>query len=390
MPYAVIACSIIFFWVISLRAYLFTVLPTIAAELGILAGAAGMIIAATSFGYTLAMWSAGFLPGRPRRVIFLGIGVSILAMVGVGLAPGLWPLFLFSVVAGVGSGVYLPLGLAIIVGASRPERRARSMSLHEVAASAGYFAGAGFVAVSLPLMSWREATLLWCLVGVLGLISLYFMRSDPLIRHSEAPPQRLQFDRRLLASMIVFGACQVILTGLISVLPLLLVDGWGIEQTEVAAVISWSRLAGFVGIALAGLSSGRLRAKLAVQLFLLVAALCTGAMIVLPYGPGFVVAIYVLSVAASGAIVLVSVVVAEAYQASARTRALSIGMGFSGLLALAVLPAVFGWLIELQQLRAPFLITTAFSTLALFSIGILKPAEEEQVVESKGGPTVAG
>ena len=364
MPYAVIACSIVFFWVISLRAFLFTVLPTIADELGMSAGAAGALIGLTSLGYTSAVWAAGFLPGRRKRVLQIGIAVSLLAFTGVALAPGPAALYATAILAGAGCGVYLPLGLAIIVGASPAGQRSRNMSVHEVMATAGYFCGAGFVAVGLAVMTWRQATLVWCIFGIVGWVALLFLRDDPVVRPAPGAKGALRLDATLVASVIIFGACQVLISGLASVLPLVMVQGWGVSQAEAAAVTSWSRLSGLVGIGIAGVFGDRWHPSNTVRAFLALAALASAGMALLPYGPLFVAAVFALSTAASGVIIMVSVVVAEAFPVETRARALSLSNGFGGMIALAVLPTLFGSLVERGLPSAPFLVALVCALLA--------------------------
>jgi MFS transporter, DHA1 family, inner membrane transport protein len=369
MPYAVIACSIMFFWIISLRAYLFTVLPTIAADLGLSPSAAGALIGLTALSYCLVVWAAGFLPGRRKRVIQIGTFVSLLAMAGVALAPGAVGLYGAAILAGAGSGVYLPLGLAIVVEASRHGQRSRNMSVHELMAAGGYFGGAGFVALALPALSWREATLAWTLVGVAAWLALLFLRDEGSARRPEGGRAPLPLDGLLLASAVIFGTCQLLLAGLISVLPLLLVEGWTVPQAEAAAVVSWSRLAGVIGILIVGATGDRWRPETVARGFFLLALASTLAMVLLPYGLPFVGAIFVLSAAASGAVVLVSVVVAQAFSPDLRARALSVTSGASGIVGLAVLPAVFGAFIDFGLVAAPFVVSAIASLAAAILVG---------------------
>lgn len=381
MPFAVIACSVVFFWVISLRAFLFTIVPTIAADLGLSPGEAGLLIGATSLAYCLIVWAAGFIPGTRKQVILAGTVISLLGMAAVALSPGPYALFASAVLAGAGSGVYLPLGLAIIVDYSAPHRRARNMSLHEVMASAGYFFGSGFVAVALPALSWREATLAWTLVGVVGLLAVAFLRDNVRSRQGAADGAGLRLDATLAASVVVFASSQVLVSGLVSVLPLIMVSGWSVGQTEAAAVVSWSRVAGLVGIGIAGISGERWRSATVVRAFFVVAALVAGLLGVVPYGGAFVVGVFVLSAASSGAVMLVSIVVAEAFPVPVRGRALSVANGISGIFALAVLPSVFGGFVDQGLASAPFIVSALTSAAAAVLIGGLGGREAALVRE---------
>lgn len=370
MPYPILACSVVFFWIISFRAYLFTVLPTIAADLGLTPAAAGLLVGATSLAYCLVVWGTGFIPARRQRLILVGTLLSTLGMVGVAAAPSPFVLYVAAVVAGAAAGVYLPLGLALIVDASAPNRRSRYMGLHEMMATTGYFAGAGFVALALPALSWREATLAWTAVGFLAWVGVLFLRDESESRPAANTPGGLAVDATLLAAVVVFAVCQLLISGLISVLPLIMVEGWGVPQSEAAAVTSWSRLAGAAGIALAGGFGDRWRLAPATRAFFLLAAASTATMAVAPYGALFVGAVFVLAAAASGSIVLVSVLVAQAYPVRLRSRALGVSNGSAGVLALAVLPAVFGGFVDLGFPSAAFVVSAVASLLAAALIGL--------------------
>lgn len=393
MPYAVIACTIVFFWVISLRAYLFTVLPTIAADLGLSPSAAGALIGVVSLGYCAALWSSGFLPGKCRRVIVVGMAASVIAMLGVALSPGPAALYAAAALAGLGSGVYLPLGLAIVVGVSRPGRRSRNMSFHELAATAGSFCGAAFVALALPVLTWREATAVWSLVGVLGCLAMLFLRTDPIVRPQVGSGPLLRADAMLGAAIAVFATCQLLLTGLTSALPLILVNGWGVEQGEAAAAISWTRLAGLLGIGVVGALGDRWRPATAVRVFFGVAAVATAAMAVLPFGLPFIVAAFTLTAVGTAAVILISVVVAQAFPEELRSRSLSLTNGSAGVMGLAVLPALFGVFVENGMPTAPFVVATLASLVAAALIGFLTSRQAVATassVQATGAPDQEG
>lgn len=90
-PYAVIACSVVFFWSISIRAIIYTVMPTIAADLQLSSAMAGLVIAAMLLGYCVGSWWAGWLPFDRKNRIVAGVLLSVVgaALFGVLLDLGL-------------------------------------------------------------------------------------------------------------------------------------------------------------------------------------------------------------------------------------------------------------------------------------------------------------
>ncbi len=359
MPYPVVACAIMFFWILSLRAYFFTVMPSVAADFSLSVGTAAALISAMSLGYCLAMWGVGFLPGSRKARVLLGVGASTLCTVAMALAPTVPLLFATAFAAGVGLGFYLPLGLAIITDASEPGRRARNMSLHEVAASAGNVAGPATVVLALPTLTWRQATIGWLLVGIVAFLAFALLRDAPAPKHEVANGRALRFDGTLAASVSALGINQLLIGGLIAVLPLILVNAWGVGQGEAAGLVGAARLAGLVGIGLAGAFGDRLGAARLCRHFFLLAVVCTAVMALASYGPLFALAVFGLNTAASGAIMLLTIVVAQVYPGPERERALGVTTGVAGLSSLVVAPAVLGSLIEQGLAQAPFAISAA-------------------------------
>ncbi|HEX2923787.1 MAG TPA: hypothetical protein VHS28_07160, partial [Chloroflexota bacterium] len=86
-PYSVIACSIVFFWSISVRSLISAVLPSMAADITLSSSAAGILLSVMLLGYTAASWSAGWMPGSRKLRILVGVLISIPSAVSFSLAP---------------------------------------------------------------------------------------------------------------------------------------------------------------------------------------------------------------------------------------------------------------------------------------------------------------
>ena len=109
----------------------------------------------------------------------------------------------------------------------------------------------------------------------------------------------------------------------------------------------------------------------AVRVFFGVAAVATAAMAVLPFGLPFLAAAFTLTAVGTAAVILISVVVAQAFPEELRSRSLSLTNGSAGVMGLAVLPALFGFFVENGMATAPFVVATIASLVAAVLVGRL-------------------
>jgi MFS family permease len=364
-PYAVIACSIVFFWSISVRSLIFAVLPGMAAGMDLSSSAAGLVVSLMALGYTAASWSAGWLPGRRKTRILAGVLLSIPAAILFALAPNYGLLLLSGVLLGVGLGVYLPLGLALMVevGGSTG-RKGYYLALHEASATFGTFGGSAVVALFLLWTDWRGAILVWTLVGVLAALAFGLGKDagGDKTRHATGAPIPLDF--RIVLSVFVYGAGVLIVTGLISVLPLIMVRAWGLGQSEAAVILGYTRLAGFAGVILVGMVADRWgHCRVLVGLQLLGAIGCI-TMSFGGFGLQFLLGTVVLAVGASGNIALLPAATAAAFEPAQRERAMAISNSMGGIIGMVGSPALFGMMMDAGYATGPILVSGVVALLA--------------------------
>ena len=358
-PYGVVACSVVFFWAISLRALVYTVMPTVAADLNLTSSAAGMVIASMLLGYGTASWFAGWLPGTRKARVLGGIALSIPSAVILATAPNVGVLLFASVLTGLGIGVYLPLGISLIIELGGSNRRARYVAFHEVAATLASFVGSAIVAVTLTVTDWHGSILVWCLVGGVALVTFALIKDEGGKLARRGSGQRVPFNRALIFATVTYAVGATVVSGLISVLPLIMVRGWGLDQGYAASVTGYTRLAGLIGVAIAGLLAdrwGHFRIVFFLQLFAVAGA---AAMALGGDGPFFVVGTAVMAIGASGNIVLIQVVMTSAFPPAQRQQALATATGIGGLTGLVLSPALFGALVDAGLPSAPMLVVVA-------------------------------
>ena len=358
-PYGVFACSAVFFWAISLRALVYTVMPTVAADLNLSSSAAGMVIASMLLGYVLASWFAGWLPGTRKARILAGTALSIPSAVMLATAPNVAVLLFASVLTGLGIGVYLPLGLSLIIELGGSSRRARYVAFHEVSATLASFVGSAVVAVALTLTDWHGSILVWCLVGGASLIAFALIKDEGGHLTARGSARRVPFSRALVLATIIYAVGAALVSGLISVLPLIMVRGWGLDQGYAASVTGYTRLAGLGGVAIVGIFADRMGHFRIVFFLQLLAVVGAAVMALGGDGPLFVLGTAVMAIGASGNIVLIQVVITSAFPPAQRQQALAAATGVGGLTGLVLSPAAFGALVEAGLPSAPMLVASA-------------------------------
>ena len=102
---------------------------------------------------------SGFVVDRfgPRPVLFGGIGLLALAAFGYSISTSYFMLALFSVVAGVGNGVFHPVDYTLLNRKIHPSRLGHAFSVHGITGSLGWaLAPAMMVSITLAF-SWRVA-----------------------------------------------------------------------------------------------------------------------------------------------------------------------------------------------------------------------------------------
>jgi len=102
---------------------------------------------------------SGFVVDRfgPRPVLFGGIGLLALAAFGYSISTSYFMLAFFSVVAGIGNGVFHPVDYTLLNRKIHPKRLGHAFSVHGITGSLGWaLAPAMMVSITLA-SSWRVA-----------------------------------------------------------------------------------------------------------------------------------------------------------------------------------------------------------------------------------------
>jgi FSR family fosmidomycin resistance protein-like MFS transporter len=114
---------------------------------------------------------SGFAVDRfgPRPVLFLGLGLLGLAAFGFAASQNYWMLAAFSVLAGIGNGVFHPVDYTLLNRKVSPARLGHAFSVHGITGSLGWALAPAMLVPLTLAFSWRVA--LAC-AGVLAYVVL--------------------------------------------------------------------------------------------------------------------------------------------------------------------------------------------------------------------------
>lgn len=102
---------------------------------------------------------SGFLVDRwgPRPILFAGLALLATAAFGYALSPGYWSVAFFSVIAGIGNGVFHPVNYTLLNRKVSAPRLGHAYSVHGVTGSLGWALAPAMLVPLAMLFSWRVA-----------------------------------------------------------------------------------------------------------------------------------------------------------------------------------------------------------------------------------------
>ncbi|MCH9672751.1 MAG: MFS transporter [Gammaproteobacteria bacterium] len=358
--------------------------PFLKAEFGVSYLQLGLAMTAYGLLGGVAQAPVGFLVDRmgPCRVLLIGLGVNVLAVLFMGFATSYGVLLALAVIAGLGNSVFHPADYAILNHSVSERRLGRAFSIHTFSGFLGGACAPVSILVLVQWTSWRTALLI---TGVAGLIALLLMawRKDLLLgavsarsggkATSTAPEPSRRGMRLLLSAPVLLFLLFFILYGmssggLIAFISAGLVQLHGIALADANTALSAHLFGVVTGILLAGAIADRFpRHMVTATCAMLLAA---GASIMPIYVPGSSLLLIVL-MALSG-VGLGAVLPARDLMIRALTPPGEVGkvfgfvfVGYS--IGVSVAPILFGWFLDNGEPRLIFVFAAIFAILALIA-----------------------
>jgi MFS family permease len=156
--------------------------------------------------------SSGFLVDRygPRPILFSGLSLLGVAAFGFATSPGYWTMALWSIVAGVGNGVFHPVDYTLLNRKVSAPRLGHAYSFHGITGSLGWALAPALLVPLAIAFSWRVAlmgagTLAWVVLLVLWLNRGKLALAASVPQHASAKSEG-DFDfLRIPAVWMCFG-----------------------------------------------------------------------------------------------------------------------------------------------------------------------------------------
>ncbi|HET9646319.1 MAG TPA: MFS transporter, partial [Burkholderiaceae bacterium] len=132
---------------------------------------------------------SGFVVDRrgPLPVLLGGLGSIVLAALGYSASQSYWQLLMFSVVAGVGNGVFHPVDYTLINKKVSEARLGHAYSVHGVTGSLGWALAPALLVPIAITHSWRMAIVAGAAVAFAVWLLIWFNR-ERLVLPSSTPP----------------------------------------------------------------------------------------------------------------------------------------------------------------------------------------------------------
>jgi len=149
---------------------------------------------------------------------------------------------------GVGRAPYHPLAATLLSRVFGRDRLGRAIALHMSGSSIGQVAAPFLVGLLLTSYGWRLPIVLWSALGLLAGLALFFL----LKRREEsfsAPRKTLRlpfFSRPMAVYLLAVSLWGIAQSGLMTFLPLFLVDNRGLSKEKAAAVYGMMSLSSVI------------------------------------------------------------------------------------------------------------------------------------------------
>ncbi|MBK9443971.1 MAG: MFS transporter [Comamonadaceae bacterium] len=159
--------------------------PVFMAEFGLNYSQVGLLMSTFFVVSGLGQASAGFVVDKvgARPMLFLALGLFVLACTVASMVNGYPALFAVATLAGLGNATFHPVDFTILNQRVSPARLGHAFSAHGLTGNLGWAAAPVFLAGISALYNWRTAYLA-AAVMYLGILLLMVFQRDKLLTHA--------------------------------------------------------------------------------------------------------------------------------------------------------------------------------------------------------------
>ena len=237
----------IFFLNFSIRIIISPLLPTILQDMSLTGDQAGSLFLVSASGYFITLVCSGFISEKllHKKTIGLSAIVAGFFFIITGLCDSLNMMRAGIFITGMGAGLYLPSGIALITASVSRQNWGKAIGVHELAPNLSFLLSPIICEGLLLLMSWRSLLMLTGMVSVM--LGLSFLKFSKVVDFpGQAPMFRaiapLLFIRSFWIMIVLFTMGVLSTIGIYSMLPLYLVNEHGMLQSQANTLIALSRI----------------------------------------------------------------------------------------------------------------------------------------------------
>ncbi|MBM3508802.1 MAG: MFS transporter [Alphaproteobacteria bacterium] len=356
--------------------------PVLKEEFGVSYAELGLTATAYAILTGLAQTPVGFLVDRigGRRLLVGGLIAMGLAIAAIGFSSSFWAVVLLYGLAGLANTVFHPANYAILSASIPRERIGRAFSIHTFVGHIGWAIAPGIVIALTALWNWRMAMVVTGLasVAIAALIewqraALREERASTAASGAASPSIRdgiaLLFSPAILLAFVFFVLIAMGFGALRQFAVSALVVGWDLPLATANAVLSGFLIGSPIGILIGGLYVDRMKqpALMAAGGFVVGAAatLAVGSL-PLPIA-GLTVTLAVAGLCAGMVQPARDLMLRRMTPEGSAGKVFGFattGLGFGG----AVMPPLFGWVLDQGDPRWVFWLAAAFLLASLVTV----------------------
>ena len=365
--------------------------PLLARDFEVSYTALGLLVTVFSVAAVLGQVPMGFVVDRigGGKVLIAGLLVQAAAIAAIAAVPSYWALLLVIAVAGLAHSVYHPADYAILSRAVPEGRLGRAYTFHSFSGNIGT-AAAPMVMVGLAAFwDWRGACLLVGLAGIAVALALVpfgrSLRGEGREETGSSPSTGVAHGTGLRAGMALLLSAPILLCFLFFVIlntafvgirvfaPSTLVEMYDVPLATANGALTGFIVGGAVGILAGGVLADRLGARSITAVIGLIGA---GALLIVLGQVSLPVALVVGLLTLTGFLRGIvqgtrDLMVYAATPAGAHGKVFAF-VSTGGHVGTAIMPLVFGWILDAGEPRLTFLIAGILALVALATFATVR------------------
>ena len=357
-------------------------IPKIETDLNLTHADAGALFFMISIGYFITLIGSGFVSSRFNHKLTIIISNTALglALIATAFCTGPWTMRLGLFALGMGAGLYLPSGIAMLMSTIPMRHWGKALAIHEMAPNLSFVAAPLICEAVMVWFSWRTVFLLIGLAAlIMNPIFLRYSRGGEF--KGEAPGlssfRQLYGNLSLWVMVLLFSLGIIGTLGIYTMLPLYLVTDHAIDRNLANTLIALSRITSVIMAFVGGWATDRIGPRQTLRIVLFVTGMMTlflgfASRSIILYivflQPLVAVCFFPAGFAAMSLIV----------SAKLRSIAVSFMIPLAILIGAGLAPVVIGWIGDMGRFALGITICGGMITAGSIFTGLLKFRDQEQ------------